>query len=107
MSITLILCTVPDKTVATKISHALISGRLAACVNVLGPVTSVYEWDGSIQEDTEYQLVIKTTPANCDEAYECVKALHPYDVPEWLMIDNVSGSEPYTRWLTTTVLSKQ
>lgn len=106
MSVAVILCTVPTRDVADTITRALLEKKLAACVNIAGPVTSVYEWEGSIQEDTEYQLFIKTTQACADDTYQCVKQHHPYDVPEWLVIDNISGSKPYIDWLTTTVSDK-
>ena len=95
----LVLCTCPDNDVAMKIASKLIEEQLAACVNVLPNLTSVYQWQGEVVVDQEVQLVIKTTSAKQNDAYTCVSALHPYELPEWLVIEDVSGSEEYLNWI--------
>lgn len=99
MSVRIVLCTVPDKKTGKRIAAELIEKQIAACVNIAGPVTSLYMWEGKVQDDEEYQLIIKTSSARLDDAYKTVCALHPYDVPEWLVLDNVSGSAAYVNWL--------
>ncbi|WP_414828982.1 divalent-cation tolerance protein CutA [Alteromonas sp. H39] len=103
MSVKIALCTVPDKKTGSEIAARLVKDQLAACVNVAGPVMSFYQWDGALQQGEEFQLIIKTTHDKVDDAYTCVEDLHPYDVMEWLVIDEISGSNAYVNWLTTSV----
>lgn len=103
MSVRIILCTVPDKKTGKHIAAELVEKRIAACVNIAGPMVSRYLWDGAVQDDEEYQLIIKTSAARLEDAHALVCELHPYDVPEWLIIDNVSGSAEYVNWLQQTV----
>lgn len=106
MSVRVILCTVPDKKTGQSIAEKLVAEHIAACVNIAGPVVSHYLWEGAVQEDEEYQLIIKTNASRVDDAYHAVCELHPYEVPEWLIIDNVSGSTEYINWLQQTVAPK-
>jgi len=95
-----VLCSCPDAAVALDIARELVSQGLAACVNRLGSVTSVYRWAGQVCEESEQLLVIKTTP-ECYEALEMrLKALHPYEIPEIIAIPVVQGSRQYLDWLT-------
>ncbi|MCU7553468.1 divalent-cation tolerance protein CutA [Alteromonas sp. ASW11-19] len=107
MTATIILCTVPDKKTGAAIAAKLITSQIAACANMGGPVSSYYLWDGKMQEDEEYQLIIKTTAQRVDDAYACVCELHPYDVPEWLVINEVNGSQEYLTWINQTVTPTQ
>ncbi|WP_240615520.1 divalent-cation tolerance protein CutA [Alteromonas facilis] len=97
-----VLCTAPDKSVAQRIAASLVENQLAACVNLLEGLTSVYEWQGDIVEDTECQLIIKTQQKCIDEAYRLVLSLHPYDVPEWVCID-AGASDAYFNWMKQTL----
>jgi periplasmic divalent cation tolerance protein len=97
----LVLCTCPGETVALELARTLVREHLAACVNRVPGVTSVYEWAGRICEDSEQLLVIKTTPA-CYPALEMrLKTLHPYEIPEIIAIPVVTGSHQYLAWLAT------
>jgi periplasmic divalent cation tolerance protein len=80
------------------LAHALVDERLAACVNVLPPMTSVYRWKGEVAEDAERQLVIKTRPERIAALKERLLALHPYELPEFLVLD-ADGSEAYLAWV--------
>jgi periplasmic divalent cation tolerance protein len=94
-----VLCSCPDEAQAIDIARILVTEGLAACVNRLAPVTSVYRWEERICEHSEQLLVIKTTKA-CYEALELrLKALHPYEVPEIIALPVVSGSSQYLAWL--------
>ncbi len=73
--------------------------RLAACVQVVGPVESRYWWEGSVETATEWLCVAKTTADRYDELEAAVRAVHSYDVPEVLAVPVVRGSEAYLRWL--------
>ena len=89
----------PDKERATSMARVLVDERLAACVNVIPGVRSIYLWDGKVQEDEEVLCLIKTRPAVFDRARERILALHPYEVPEILAFAVDDGSAAYLEWL--------
>ena len=95
----LVLCTCPDESVALDIARVLVKEGLAACVNRMPAVTSVYQWQGRICEDTEQLLLIKTTPARYPAVEMRLKSLHPYEIPEIIAIPIVTGSSQYLAWL--------
>ncbi|MFO0724783.1 MAG: divalent-cation tolerance protein CutA [Myxococcota bacterium] len=98
----LVLVTAPvDK--ADGLARALVERRLAACVNLVGPIRSVYRWDGRVTEDPEILMVVKSTQRQYDALEAEVRALHPYQVPEVLAIDVARGSHPYLAWLSGAV----
>jgi periplasmic divalent cation tolerance protein len=96
----LVLTTVPADATAEAIARALVEERLAACVNVTAPMTSLYHWHGTIERDQECQLVIKTTEDRVAAIEQRVKALHPYELPEFLVIATDGGSAAYLDWIT-------
>jgi periplasmic divalent cation tolerance protein len=97
----LILTTMPDDDRAAGLARTLVEERLAACVNVLGPMTSTYRWQGRIEVAAERQVVMKTTRAKLVGLEARLRALHPYDLPEFVVID-AAGSEAYARWVRDT-----
>lgn len=99
--------TCPDETTARQIAETLVSERLAACVNRVPGVQSTYVWDGQLQNDTETLLVIKTTAERIPEVEARLKALHPYELPEWLVLPVSDGSEPYLEWVRQGVAGKE
>jgi periplasmic divalent cation tolerance protein len=99
MDIVLVLTTVPNAVLAETIASALIEARLAACVNVLAPMTSVYHWEGRIQRDEELQIVIKTTRDRIQAIEAKVGELHTYELPELLVVSVEGGSERYLKWV--------
>lgn len=99
----LVLTTVPDAETATEIARALVEERLAACVNVVPGLTSIYRWEGEIQEDTEFLLLIKTTEEAIDALQKRLEELHPYSVPEVLAFQVNSGLERYLSWVEKSV----
>ena len=84
---------------ALKIAHALVEERLAACVNLVSPIRSIYRWEGKICDEKEWLLVIKTQTARFDDLEKRVKALHSYSVPEIIALPIVTGSSSYLNWL--------
>jgi periplasmic divalent cation tolerance protein len=84
-------------------ARRLVTDRIAACVNVLPPMTSVYEWKGALQEDSEYQLVIKTMTSQIPGMAARFAAEHPYEVPEFVVVPVSEVSEAYGRWLRASV----
>ena len=84
---------------AERIARALVEERLAACVQVLGPITSTYRWAGKIETSREWQCVAKTRRDLFGRLDEMVRQLHTYEVPEILAVPVVAGSDPYLAWL--------
>lgn len=93
----------PDRETLVRIGRALVEQGLAACVNVLPEVTSVYRWEGEMSVDGEALAMVKTTrervPAVCGRVAE----LHPYDLPECIALDVVAGSQRYLGWVQESV----
>ncbi len=95
----LMIVTAASEVQAAAIARALLDERLAACVNIAGPVRSVYRWAGEIHDEPEYLMLIKTRAALAARVERRVRELHSYEVPEILAFAPVAGSEPYLRWL--------
>jgi periplasmic divalent cation tolerance protein len=94
----LILTTVPDDDRAAGLARTLVEERLAACVNVHAPMTSTYRWQGAIESTPERQVVIKTTRGRRAALEARLRALHPYELPELVVID-ARGSDAYSKWV--------
>jgi periplasmic divalent cation tolerance protein len=95
----IVLTTVAADVDAESLARLLVDERLAACVNVLPVMTSIYRWKGAVEQDREQQLVIKTTAPRLEALETRLRALHPYEVPEFLVIDIAGGSAAYLEWL--------
>lgn len=89
----------PDAECAAGIARALVEERLAACVNVVAGVRSIYRWEGSVHDEVEALLIVKTRAERALDLEARVRELHPYEVPEVLRIDAAGGSPPYLAWL--------
>lgn len=100
-----VLMTAGSQEEADRIANALITKMLAACVNVLPGVTSVYRWEGEVQRDQEWLLVAKSKRDVLDDLVQCVQAIHSYDLPEVIALPVVGGSEAYLRWVDSEVHS--
>jgi len=81
------------------VARTLVDERLAACVNVLAPMTSVYRWKGEVEQELEEQVVIKTTVDRLRALETRLGELHPYELPEFLVLTPSSGSDAYLRWV--------
>ena len=97
----LVLTNVPDLQCAQLVARTLVEARLAACVNLLPAVQSIYRWQGQIEEATEITLLIKTTSQQVDSLQKAIVRLHPYDVPEIIATPIVAGYTPYLHWIDT------
>lgn len=95
----LLFTTCPDVACATRMAHALVEERLAACVTRLEGAHSTYRWQGRISEDPEVQLLIKTTGARLDATIARVQALHPYELPECIAVETRAGLPAYLDWI--------
>lgn len=100
--VVLVLTTVASPDLGEAMARALVEARLAACVNVLPPMTSVYRWKGAVERDTEYQLVIKTTRDRVPAIETRVRELHTYELPEFVVVPVVDGSAAYLQWVRET-----
>ena len=98
-----ILCTVPSVEVGEALGRSLVEARLAACVNVIPGLTSIYRWQGEVQVDREAQLLIKTRSGLLERASEHIHASHPYDTPEVIALSITGGAERYLAWLSSQV----
>ncbi|RKQ59998.1 uncharacterized protein involved in tolerance to divalent cations [Vogesella indigofera] len=105
MEVIMVLCNVPDAALAQQIAEALVGEQLAACVNIMAPCRSVYRWQGKLENASEVPLQIKTTAA----AYPALQArllqLHPYEVPEIVVLPLAAGLPAYLTWVAAEVLS--
>lgn len=94
-----VLTTWPADREAAALAQILVSEGLAACVNVLPEMRSVYRWKGRVEDEAERQLVIKTAASRVDALRDRLSQLHPYEVPEFLVIESSGGSEGYLGWM--------
>lgn len=98
-----VLTTVANEDDAGRLATALVERRVAACVNVLPGVRSIYRWQGAVQDDRELLLLVKTTRARLDDATAAIKELHPYEVPEIVALEAASVADAYASWLADCV----
>ncbi|XP_015456200.1 protein CutA homolog isoform X3 [Astyanax mexicanus] len=91
--------TCPNETVAKDLARGIVEKKLAACVNILPKITSVYEWQGKIEEDNELLLMIKTRTTKIPALAEYVRSNHPYEVAEVISFPIDQGNPPYLKWI--------
>ena len=91
--------TAPSKAEADRIAQTLVERRLAACVQVMGPIESCYRWKGALERSAEWLCLVKTTRGNYAAVEAAILANHPYEVPEIIACPIESGSETYLAWL--------
>lgn len=101
-AVRLALVTCPVDSAET-LARALVDARVAACVNVLPSVTSIYRWQDEVSRDTEALLLIKTTEAGFESLRREVLARHPYDTPEVIALDVADGHAPYLEWVAAMI----
>ena len=97
-TVAIVLTTLGADADAATLARTLVDERLAACVNVLPPMTSIYRWKGTVEQDREQQVVIKTSTDRVPALQMRLRQLHPYELPEFLILD-ASGSEAYLAWV--------
>lgn len=99
----IVFCTCENHAQAMQIAEALVNARLAACVNLLPPVQSIYRWQGKVETAAEVLLLIKTTRDQFPALEERIQQLHTYDTPEIIAVPIIEGSEKYLSWLCAQV----
>ncbi len=97
--------TLDDQDQAQKLAAQLVQRRLAACVQVVGPVASTYYWEGKIESAQEWLCIAKTTQLKYPALEDAIRKLHSYDVPEILATPVVAGNKPYLDWIDQTLLA--
>jgi periplasmic divalent cation tolerance protein len=97
----IVYCTCPEENSANVIAESLVSQQLAACVSLLGPITSVYRWQGQVEQSEEVLLMIKTTSNNFNALQQAIAAQHPYEVPEIIATPITQGLPEYLTWIDT------
>lgn len=96
-----VITTIGSREEADKLAHELVARRLAACVQVAGPLTSTYRWQGKIETSQEWALIIKSLESKYAPLEAAIRELHPYDLPEILATSVVAGQRSYLDWLAT------
>jgi periplasmic divalent cation tolerance protein len=97
--------TLPGDFDAIALARELVADKFAACVTVLPPVRSIYHWEGTVAVDHEQQLLIKTTREGVGRLWDALRARHPYDVPEFLVLPVLDGNPTYLQWVADGVRS--
>src|SRR5881275_2785464 len=98
-----VLSTAGSQEEANKIATALVERRLAACVNMIPRIQSVYRWEGKVETAEEFLLIIKTTKARSLDVQALIRELHSYDLPECVVISMTGGSAEYLKWIEESV----
>jgi periplasmic divalent cation tolerance protein len=102
----LVLSTTGSQEEARRIGRALVERRLAACVNIIGPIESIYRWQGKVEQAAEFLLLMKTTAERTGELQAALRELHSYEVPECIALDISAGSADYLQWIEQSVAAE-
>lgn len=103
-NVVLVLTHTPTLDCAKHIARTLLAEGLAACINIGSPVVSVYEWESAVHESEEIPMVVKTIQRHQERLLERLVALHPYAVPEALVVPTIAGYSPYLAWVQSSTL---
>lgn len=99
----IVLTTAGSQEEARKLAHALVERRLAACVNIVSPLESIYRWQNKVETDQEWLLLIKTTGHAFEGVRDAIRELHSYELPECVLMGIEDGSPDYLRWIEDSV----
>ena len=102
----LVISNCPDHAVAVKIADTLVERELAACVNILPEIKSIYKWKGKLERDAEHMLLIKTEKTRYDAVQEAILAMHPYELPEIIAVPIAKGLPDYLAWVSNSINKK-
>jgi len=98
-----VFCTIDSQKAAQEIAEDLVKNRLAACVNIISDITSIYKWKGKLEHSEEHLMLVKTTKARLQQVINRIERLHTYEVPEVIALPIEHGHPPYLDWLTSQV----
>ncbi|AWS79811.1 divalent cation tolerance protein CutA [Enterobacter hormaechei] len=98
-----VLCTAPDEASAQDLAAKVLAEKLAACVTLLPGATSLYYWEGKLEQEYEVQMLLKTNLTNQQALLDCLKSHHPYQNPELLVLPVVHGDNDYLSWLNASL----
>ncbi|GAB6947095.1 divalent-cation tolerance protein CutA [Vulcanisaeta sp. JCM 16161] len=101
-----VFVTVPNKDVGFEIARSLINNRLAACVNIIDGLRSIYYWEGGVEEDSETLLIIKSRRDRLNDLVRSIREKHPYKVPEIIALPIIGGLNEYLKWIDETLERK-
>jgi periplasmic divalent cation tolerance protein len=101
-----VITTTEKRQDADKIAEILVDRKLAGCVQILGPVTSIYRWKGQVETAEEWQCIIKSRHDLYGDIEKIIKSVHPYEVPEIIAVPLIAGSKDYLEWLDITLIQK-
>jgi len=101
-----VITTISDKRSAEKIANVLIDKRLVACIQIAGPIKSIYRWKGKIETAKEWMCIAKTRKSLYKKVEKQIKELHPYEVPEIIAVSIAKGSKDYLKWLSDETVKK-
>lgn len=96
----MVITTTDSEEAAEQLARGIVEATVGACAQIVGPIKSVYRWEGKVQVEPEWQIWIKTTTARLDELTAFIKANHSYDVPEIVATPIIGGSSEYLQWVT-------
>ncbi len=99
----IVLTTATSREQARTIAQGLVERRLAACVNIVPKIESVYQWQGKVEEAEEFLLIVKTTEAALVRVQDAIREMHSYELPECIVLSIADGSESYLRWIGESV----
>jgi len=99
----IVMTTAGSQEEARKIAHALVERRVAACVNIVPRIESVYRWQGKVETAEEWLLLIKTQAESFERVRDAVKELHSYDLPECVMLEVIAGNQEYLDWIAKNI----
>ena len=99
----IVMTTFPDMDSAQQLAEQLVTRKLAACVNILPVMTSIYRWRGKLEQGQEHQLLIKTEQSCTNEVQSAIEQVHPYELPEIIVVPILTGHKPYLNWISESV----
>ena len=101
----IVFATAGSEQEASRIAHHLVENQLAACVNIVPQIASIYRWQGKVEEAREWLLIVKTTAAAFEKVRDAIRELHSYDLPECISVNIEDGSPEYLQWMADSVKS--